>query len=383
MYSAIAPKVAEFFEKTDGMLSRCLVEPIYRSAQFFLRLVPAVMRHFFLQRLPGRLFWILFRRVSRQVNDPQTAVRLQPFFHFLAGVMRSLINPQDDLPARARLEHLSQPTDRRVRVLPVDHKRGDFFSSSQMNSAINVLGGFASRAVRDEGLIANRIPALRDRSFEINLALIAGQGGDFLPAEDQFRKNFRRFKLKAQLLGLAPFDVQLAPALIAPVERSHQLPRPALAITKAKTLFNQNANRFDGPSAAHLSAWHRFLLKQLTELVQFIRLQTTLAVLPSPARIILQAIQAFLLVGLRPVTDRLFIHEEDVGDLPITIAFGDQQQRMIALPFVTVEFLVFKTSRSFQEVWLAQHCASFFRKGVSRGDYILSAPDPYLGVPGI
>jgi hypothetical protein len=40
MYSAIAPKVTEFFEKTDGMPSCRLVEPIDRSAQFFLRLVP-------------------------------------------------------------------------------------------------------------------------------------------------------------------------------------------------------------------------------------------------------------------------------------------------------------------------------------------------------
>src|SRR4030095_12010462 len=105
--------------------------------------------------------------------------------------------------------------------------------------------------------------------------------------------------------------------------------------------------------------------------------------LPSPARIILQAVQAFLLVGLRPATDRLFIHEENVGGLPVTVAFGHQQQRMVALPLVTIEFLVFVTSRSFQEVWLAQHCASFFRKSVQRDNYILSAPAPYLGVPGI
>src|SRR5215468_8216600 len=156
-------------------------------------------------------------------------------------------------------------------------------------------------------------------------------------------------------------------------QRSHQLPRPALAVAKTKTLLNQNANRFDGPSAARLSAWHRFLLKQLTELVQFVRLQVTLAMLPSPARIILQAVQAFLLVGLRPATDRLFIHEENVGGLPVTVAFGHQQQRMVALPLVTIEFLVFVTSRSFQEVWLAQHCASFFRKSVQRDNYILSA----------
>src|SRR5262249_49312700 len=215
---------------------------------------------------------------------------------------------------------------------------------------------------------------LRDRSFEINLTLIAGQGRDFFPAGDQFRKDFRRLKLKAQLLGLAPFDIQSAPALIAPVERPHQLPRPTLAITKAKPFLDQDANRFDGPSAARLSAWHRFLLKQLTELVQFLRLQVTLAMLPSPARIILQAVQASLLVGLRPATDRLFIHKEDVGGLPITIAFGHEQQRMVALPLMSIEFLVFVPSRSFQEVWLAQHCASFFRKRCStRRLYSVSA----------
>src|SRR5262249_846810 len=113
---------------------------------------------------------------------------------------------------------------------------------------------------------------------------------------------------------------------------------------------------------------------QLTELVQFLRLQVTLAMLPSPARIILQAVQASLLVGLRPATDRLFIHKEDVGGLPITIAFGHEQQRMVALPLMSIEFLVFVPSRSFQEVWLAQHCASFFRKRCStRRLYSVSA----------
>src|SRR5262249_683772 len=90
-------------------------------------------------------------------------------------------NPQDDSPPRTRLKHLFQPADRRVRVLPVNHKRDDFLSSSQMESAINVFSGFASRAIRDEGLLADRIPALRDRPLEINFTLIASQGRDFLP----------------------------------------------------------------------------------------------------------------------------------------------------------------------------------------------------------
>lgn len=43
MYSAIAPEVTEFFQKTDGMFPCRLVETIDRFAQFFLRLVPVVM----------------------------------------------------------------------------------------------------------------------------------------------------------------------------------------------------------------------------------------------------------------------------------------------------------------------------------------------------
>ena len=65
------------------------------------------------------------------------------------------------------------------------------------------------------------------------------------------------------------------------------------------------------------------------------------------------------MVGLRPATDRLFIHEENVGGLPVTVAFGHQQQRMVALPLVTIEFLVFVTSCNLKEIWFPQHCASF------------------------
>src|SRR5215510_11452756 len=68
MYSAIAPKVTEFFKKTDDMLPSRLVEPIDRYAQFFLRLMPVVMREFFLQCSPSRLSGILFRRTSSFYN---------------------------------------------------------------------------------------------------------------------------------------------------------------------------------------------------------------------------------------------------------------------------------------------------------------------------
>lgn len=299
MYSAIAPKVTEFFKKTDGVLPRRLVETIYRFAQIFLRLVPAMMRDLFLQGLPGCFFRVLFRRLGREVNYLQAPMPFQPFFYFITGVVRSSIYPQNDLPSWTSDQQLFKPADCRVRILPVNDKRNDFFSGPQVNCPINVLRTFASRSVGNQGLLADRIPAAGDRSFKVDFALITSQGRDVLPTGSQFRQHLRGFKLEAQLLSLTPFDVKLAPSLVAPVERSHQLPRPALAVAKAKTLLNQNANRFDGPSAARLSAWHRFLLKQLTELAQFIRSQAALAMLPSPARIILQAVQAFLLVGLR------------------------------------------------------------------------------------
>jgi hypothetical protein len=53
------------------------------------------------------------------VDHSQSAARFQPFFHFFAGMVRSLIDLQDDFPSRANLKQLFQPTDRRVRVLPV------------------------------------------------------------------------------------------------------------------------------------------------------------------------------------------------------------------------------------------------------------------------
>src|SRR5262249_62270709 len=97
MDSAIAPKVTEFFEKADGMLPRRLVEPINRFAQFLLRLMPVVMRDFFLQNLPGRLFGILFRRVSREVDHSQSAARFQPFLRFLPCTVPPLIHTRDPL----------------------------------------------------------------------------------------------------------------------------------------------------------------------------------------------------------------------------------------------------------------------------------------------
>src|SRR5262245_2896904 len=97
MYPAVAPEITELFQEMDGMFPCLSVEAIDRLAQFFLRLVPVVMRDFFLQPLPGRLSRILFRRIRWEVNDLQTAVCFQPLSHFIAGMMRSLINPEHDL----------------------------------------------------------------------------------------------------------------------------------------------------------------------------------------------------------------------------------------------------------------------------------------------
>src|SRR5205085_7371605 len=288
MNSAIRPKVTKLFEKVDGVFPCSLVETIDRFAQIFLRLVPAVMRDLFLQRLPGCFFGIPFRGVGREVNYPQAPMRFQPFFYFIARVMRSSIYPQDNLAARTSDQQLFKPADRRIRILPINDKRNDFFSRPKMHCAINVFGTFAPRPVSNQGLLADWTPAPGVRSFQVDLALITSQRCYFLSAGSQFLKHFGGFKLEAQLLGGTPSDVQLASSLVAPVNPSHQLSHSAPTVAKVETFLNQQANRFDGPSTAHLSAWHRFPLKQLTELVQFHLAQAALAMLPSPARMILQ-----------------------------------------------------------------------------------------------
>jgi hypothetical protein len=85
MYSAVAPEITELFQGMNGMFPRFLVENIDRLAQFFLRLVPVMMRDLFLQSLPGRFFRIFFQGVRRKVNDLQTPVCFQPLFHFVAS----------------------------------------------------------------------------------------------------------------------------------------------------------------------------------------------------------------------------------------------------------------------------------------------------------
>src|SRR5262249_24615093 len=129
-------------------------------------------------------------------------------------------------------------------------------------------------------------------------------------------------KFKPSLFSRAAFDIQLAPALITPADHPHQFSHSAATVAKVESFFNQSPNRFNGPSAAHLSAWHRFLLKQLTELVQFIRLQATLTMLPSPARIIFQTVQTLLLIAFHPTANRLFINKENVGGLTLTVSLG-------------------------------------------------------------
>src|SRR5205085_269026 len=327
MNSSSTPEVTEFFEKADSMLPGSLVEAIYRFTQIFLRCVPAMMRDLFLQSFPSCFFRIRFRGVSREVNNTQTAVRCEPILNFITGVMAGLINPQDDLPARTSRKYLFQPADRRVRILPVNDKRDDLRSRPQMDCAIKILGAFAARSVSNERLFPDRIPAPGQRSFEIDFALITSQGRHLFPTSSQFLQRCGGFALEAQLLGGAALDVKLTPALIAPIEHAHQLLHAAPTVGEVETLLDQNANCFDGPPAAHLSAWHRFLLKQLTELVQFSRLQAALAMLPSPAGMILQTVQTLLLIGLHPAADGFFINEENVCGLTITITLGHQQQR--------------------------------------------------------
>ena len=98
-----------------------------------------------------------------------------------------LIQPQHDLPTRASRQHLVQPAERRIGVLPVNHKRRDFFPRPQMHRAIEVLGGFTPCPIGNQGLLSHRVPAPSHCSFQVNFALIPCQWGDLNLAGSQFR----------------------------------------------------------------------------------------------------------------------------------------------------------------------------------------------------
>src|SRR5262245_56500307 len=280
---------------------------------------------------------------------------LQPLFYFVAGMMRRLVQPQHNVPEWTGRPHLLQPANRSLRVLPVTDKRYALFPRPQMYRPINVFCRFAARPIRNQGLLPRRAPAPCYRPFHIHLALIAGQGRDRHAPRRQIGQGFCCLPFTAGLLRRAALDIELAPPLITPVELPHQLTYSAPTVPHVKALLQHGSNRPDGPPAAHHRARHRFVLQHLTELSSFCFTQPPPSMFPTPAGMILQPIKPLLLILPNPATDALFIHKEHVGDLTIRVALGHQQQRVIALALVTIEFFVFVLSQGFLIVLWAQH----------------------------
>src|SRR5207248_8750318 len=107
MNSAVLPHITEAFQEIHRVLSDRLIEPIYGLLQRRHRCVPAMMTYFFFQRLPGPFFRVRFWLVGWKTNHSQSRMFLQPLLDFVAGMVASSVDPQDDLATRKlRKNHL-------------------------------------------------------------------------------------------------------------------------------------------------------------------------------------------------------------------------------------------------------------------------------------
>ena len=93
------------------------------------------------------------------MDHGETRVSCQPLFHLVTGMARRLIEPYQDLPVGMILQVQLEPAEGRFIILPVDHKTTDFLAGAQMDCPINVLGFLTPGAIRDQGLLSDRIPA--------------------------------------------------------------------------------------------------------------------------------------------------------------------------------------------------------------------------------
>jgi hypothetical protein len=77
--------------------------------------------------------------------------------------------------------------------------------------------------------------------------------------------------------------------------------------------------------------------------------------LAAPLRIIREPRQAPLPVLPYPAADGFLVHQENLGDLPITIALMHQDERMTALAFMPIHSHVLIAADGFLVIALAQH----------------------------
>ncbi len=132
-----------------------------------------MMADFVFEIFPCRFLGILFGGVFGKSDHFDPGLRLQPLFDFFASVMGRLILPEENLALRALLQEQCVPPDRRVTVLPINRKRGNFRPGASMHRPIEILSPLLPRPIRHHRLLPNRMPAPSQGPFQIHFALIA------------------------------------------------------------------------------------------------------------------------------------------------------------------------------------------------------------------
>lgn len=140
MNSAVLPYITEALQKIHRVLSGGLIESIDRLLQSRHRGVPAMMTHFFFERLPCSFFRVCFWLVGWKMNHPQSGMRFKPLLNFVAGMMPRPVDPQNDLAARELFQNHLQPSQGGVGVLPVNAKGRHILAGSQMQRPVDVFG---------------------------------------------------------------------------------------------------------------------------------------------------------------------------------------------------------------------------------------------------
>jgi hypothetical protein len=330
MNSSALPEIAESLEEIDRMPPRLLVIPVDGVREALLGRVILVMARRLLQILPGRLLRVLLGRVLREADHAHPRVPLEPLLDLGVGQVGRRVEPQQDRATRYGGQQQLEPGGRGPGVLKVDREGRDFLARAQVFGPVDVLGKLRARAVGDARLPTDRIPPLADRPLEVDSCLVPRQRRHSLAVGCEFGENEMGFGLEAGLLLFGALDVESPAALPAPSHQVQDLAHSALAIHDTKALVHQIDDGAKRPPAAHLRARHGFFAEQRTEPGKVLGRKPTLPVLPTPARVVLQARKAALLVGVHPARDRTGVNEQDVSDLLVGVTFVDEHQGVVA-----------------------------------------------------
>src|SRR5215216_380298 len=252
MNSSFSPTVPKLLQEIHSVSSPCLIEPIYGFTQISKCFVPVMMTHFLFKCFPSSFFWILFGRVSRELNDTKPGMIFQPLLHLVTCVVRCLVYPQHYLSLPRFIHYHFKPSYGSVRILPIDYKWRYVFACPKMQSPVNVLSLLTACGIGYQRLLTYWIPPLGNRPFQIYLALIACKRCHQRPSSGKSSQNLACLQLKSCLLkGTAP-DIKFASSLIAQSQSVQKFASSSSAVAGHKSLLDQVTNSFKGPPAAHL-----------------------------------------------------------------------------------------------------------------------------------